>query len=188
MIGDILVKEFSKKKKLSKNLAVFKEKMEFDRILNVENKGSYKQFGKISAEFHQFINNMKKSEGHIHYGSKDTQHGIHHEPPKNRTEARKSNFGNHLDIYSNLGDGKSEFGAPKTVKGGRGFGRKESVFTNKRASVVSGKNSFIGKRETDKKLSFGTPFRDVDPEMGEQADEGTPISQVGNGPASIFFF
>jgi hypothetical protein len=142
MIGDILVKEFSKKKKLSKNLAVFKEKMEFDRILEVKNnlEGSYKQFGKISQEFHGFINNMKKSEAHIHYGKLDTKHLIHQQPPPGM--ARKTAFGNHLDVTSNYGDDMSQIG-----KGRGGIGEKNSVFGGKN-SVFGGKNSVFGEKNS----------------------------------------
>lgn len=144
MIGDILVKEFSKKKKLSKNLAVFKEKMEFDRILEVKTnlEGSYKQFGKISQEFHSFINNMKKSEAHIHYGKLDTKHLIHQQPPP--SQARKNAFGNHLDVNSNYGDDMSQIG----TRGRGGFGKKDSVFGEKN-SVFGKKDSVFSKRNID---------------------------------------
>ena len=100
LIGDILVKEFSKKKKLSQNLSVFKEKMAFDRILKVKKslEGNYKQFGYISEEFHKFIDGMKKAEGFTHYGKTGAGRNlfIRNIPGKTRESVRDMKFARDL--------------------------------------------------------------------------------------------
>lgn len=71
LIGKILVKEFSKKKKLAANLMVFSDKIKLDRIIEIDTHldGSYKQFGKISSEFHKFINLIEKNQPDIQFNN-----------------------------------------------------------------------------------------------------------------------
>jgi hypothetical protein len=198
MIGDILVKEFSKKKKLSKNLAVFKEKMEFDRILEVKTnlEGSYKQFGKISQEFHSFINNMKKSEAHIQYGKLDTKHLIHQQPAPGM--AKKTAFGNHLDVTSNYGDdmsqigkGRGGFGERNSVFGEKNsvFGKKDSVFSKRKINPnKKEKTSLLGQRNVDRKQS---PMPDTPKGANLQGEDLSPsigrYDFSAKGPESNIF-
>ena len=181
MIGDVLVKEFSKKKQLAKNLGAFKEKMAFERILEVKHnlEGSYKMFGKITEEFHTFITNMKKSEAQIHYGKHTGKPLLHTTDSVNRTKAQKSVFGKNLDNYSqHMGDQKSQFGGS-----GRG-----SLFGKRRESLHTIRGKKNKARDQQSNSGVGSNKR-IDPE-----DQSVSHIRLGeengrlNEEFSIFFF
>lgn len=67
-VGKVLVNEFSRKKKLQDKISNFRDKIAFENVFKLEgDMKNYKRIAKISDDFHDFINRLKKNEKYVDY-------------------------------------------------------------------------------------------------------------------------